>query len=487
MGNKTTSLGGEAVRLTTSKVLTMLISLATGMLLSRFRTFEEYGTYSQMLLVINLFVSLLMLGLPNSINFFLSRADTQEERRHFLSVYYTLSTMLSAIIGLVLILAIPIIEKYFHNPLIGKFYYFLALYPWANIISSSIENVLVVYKKTRFLMAYRLLNSIAMLGSVLVVQWLGYGFSAYMITFIIINSLFAVSVYIIASVLSGGTKLTFDKKLIRLIFTFSIPMGLATVVGTLNMEIDKLLIGYLMDTEQMAIYTNAAKELPLNIVASSITAVLLPQLTRMVKGNKIKEAVKLWGYATELAMIIIALIVFGIFTYAEDVMTILYSAKYLPGITVFRIYTLNLLLRVTYFGIMLNSFGETRKIFYCSIGSLILNSILNPLFYWIFGMIGPAVATFISILIIQQLQLIMTSRITAVPFKEIFPWKKTGYILFVNFLLAPIFYLIKRVLPLETAIGDISESLILGGVWSAIYLVIMKNRIMTAWHSLNKE
>ena len=132
-------MGGDAIRLTLSKVITICITMATTMLVSRFRTFQEYGTYSQLLLVINLVSSLLMLGLPNSINFFLARAETQEERRKFLTLYYVLSTAISGVIGLVLVLIIPLIEIYFKNKAIRAFYYFLALYPWTSIVSSSIE------------------------------------------------------------------------------------------------------------------------------------------------------------------------------------------------------------------------------------------------------------------------------------------------------------------------------------------------------------
>lgn len=484
---KGTTLGGDVVRLTFSKVVTLCITMATTMLLSRFRTFQEYGTYSELLLVINLVSSLLMLGLPNSINFFLARAETQEEKRKFLSLYYSLSTVISVVIGLVLVLAIPLIELYFKNDTIRTFYYFLALYPWSSIVSSSIENVLVAYKKTKGLIIYRIAHSVAVLACVLFVQWLGQGFSAYMISFVVVNSVFTLIVYYIAFKLGDGFTLSFDKKLLHAIFAFSIPMGLASVVGTLNTEIDKLLIGYLMDTEQLAIYTNAAKELPLTIVASSITAVLLPQLTRMVKNKRTEEAIALWGYATELALIVMSIIVFGVFTYAEEAMTILYSAKYLPGVSVFRVYTLTLLLRVTYFGIVLNAYGQSKKIFYCSIISLVLNIVLNPLFYWLFGMIGPAIATFIAILVIQQLQLKMTADVSKTPFSAVFPWKRTVVIIAINILFSIVFYGLKQLVPLEQITNDVLEALILGAVWSILYLLVMRKRIISVWRLLNKQ
>ena len=484
-GKGNPSLGGEAVRLTLSKVITLCITMITTMLLSRFRTTEEYGTYSQLLLVINLFTTLIMLGLPNSINYFLARAEDEEERRNFLSVYYTLSTILSIIIGTVLVLGIPIIESYFHNNSISKFYYFLALYPWASIVSASIENILVVYKKTNFLMAYRVVHSAALLLAVLVVQWLGYGFEMYMIIFVIVNCLFGLSVYVICSRLSGGISVRFDNKIIKAVFAFSVPIGLATVVGTLNAEIDKLLIGYLMNTEQLAIYTNAAKELPVAIVASSITAVLLPQLTRMVKKGETKDAVALWGYATELALIVISLIVAGVFTYAEEALTFLYSAKYLPGVSVFRVYTLNLILRCTYFGILLNAYGKTKQIFYCSVLSLALNVVLNPLFYWMFGMIGPAIATFISLLVVLLLQLFMTAKLMDIRFRDVFPWSKSAIVIGLNILIATVFVFVKRILPIETYVGSIGEALLLGAVWSFLYFLLMRKKMRLAWNKLN--
>lgn len=475
------------VRLSVSKVLTLCITMLTTMLLARFRTIEEYGAYSQMLLVISLGTSLLMLGLPNSINYFLARAESQEERSRFLSVYYTLSTLLSVVIGVVLVLAIPLIEAYFHNPTIRGFAYFLALYPLASIVASSVENVLVVYQRTRLLMAYRLFNSAMLLLTVVVIQWLGLGFTAYMYAFTAVNLLFAAAVYVIVWRLCGGFRFAFDGELIRSIAIFSVPMGLGAVVGTLNVEIDKLLIGYMMDTGQLAIYTNAAKELPLTIIASAITAVLLPRLTRMIKNGRTEEAIRLWNTATELALMVIALAVAGIFTYAKEAIEILYSAKYLPGITVFRIYTLNLLLRCTYFGIVLQAYGKTKKILYCSIASLALNMVLNPLLYHLMGMVGPAVATFLAILMILLLQLYWTSRTVCVPFGRVFPWKNATFILAINAAFAVAFYALKQVLPLEQYGGEIVESLLLGAVWTAIYLFFIWKRLRSTWRELNQE
>jgi len=87
--------------------------------------------------------------------------------------------------------------------------------------------------------------------------------------FVFGESIFALSVYIIVKNIAGKIYFSFDKDLILRILNFSIPIGLATVVGTLKIEFDKLLIGRFFNTEQLAIYTNAAREMPVTFVAAS--------------------------------------------------------------------------------------------------------------------------------------------------------------------------------------------------------------------------
>ena len=121
------ALGTNAVKLTISKFIALTISLVSSILLSRFRSLEEYGTYSQLIILTNIATTIIMMGLPNSINYFLSKAETNEERDHFLSVYYTSSTLLSLIAGITLCACVRVWVNYFENPLIQTYLYFLAM------------------------------------------------------------------------------------------------------------------------------------------------------------------------------------------------------------------------------------------------------------------------------------------------------------------------------------------------------------------------
>ena len=479
-------IGIDTLKLTTSKMITMAFSLVTAMLLSRFRTLEEYGTYSQLLLVINLFTTIFMLGLPNSINFFLARAENDEEKQKFLSAYYTLTSILSFITGLVLVLSTPLIVDYFNNSLIRNFMYVLAVYPWTKIILSSIDNIYIVYQKTTRLMLFRILNSIFLLLIILIVEIFNWGFSMYMILFISVEAAFALSVYIIARNIAGKIRVCLDKDLIKTILTFSIPIGLATAAGTLKTECDKLVIAGFYATEQLAIYTNAAREMPVAIIASSLTAVLMPQIVRLLKKDDKYKALNLWGNAISLSYLIICFLATGIFTYAPEVMTLLYSEKYITGVPVFRVYSLVLLFRCTYFGMILNSIGKTKIILYSTVLVLITNVILNFFFYYLFGFIGPAIATLIVTLFSATYLLSETSKTLNTSFKKIFPWKNIIYITILNMGLGVVFVLAKDLLSLEKNLGGVIESIMLGAVWGAIYFAITFRFMKRKWQALNE-
>ncbi|MEH6949354.1 oligosaccharide flippase family protein [Bacillus sp. JJ634] len=486
MDSNKDSLGGDAIKLTTSKVITLAISLVSVMLLSRFLTLDEYGTYSQILLVTNLMTSLLMLGLPNSINYFLARSETVEERQKFLSVYYSLNTILSIIVGLVLVCSTPLLVQYFDNPLLKNFIYFLAVFPWTKIIMSSIDNVLIVYKRVSLIMIYRVANGISLLLILLIVQICEWGFQTYMFLFILVETLFAISIYYIVKNISGKLIVTFDRAIIKKMLTFSIPIGLASVVGTLNIELDKLMIGNFLGTDKLAIYTNASRELPMTIVATSFTALLIPQLARLLKKGENQIAVDLWGYSMVLSFIIMCFLVTAVFVFATDVMNFLYSEKFLSGVSVFRVYCLLTLLRFTYFGMMLNAKGKTKFIFYSSIISLGLNIVLSYIMFKSIGFIGPAVATLLSQFIINMIQLVYTAKIIGVNFSKVFPWRSLGLITVVNFILGLLFYKVKIFIPLDSTIGSLFESIILGLLWALLYLSIFLRKIKKQWRALNK-
>lgn len=473
------SFATDAVRLTVSKVIANLLVLASAMLLARVRTLEEYGTYSALMLVTQLAASVFMLGLPNSINFFLAKAETREEQNRFLSFYYTLSTLLSAVLGVGLLLLTPLFAVYFKNPGLETFGFFLLVYPWERVIMAGVENVLVVLGRTRTLMRYRISNS-AMLLFIIAFVWLIHGsFLLYMILYLVVEGVYALAVYALSAKYTGRLRFALDGETVRRVLAFSLPLGLASVVGTLNIEIDKLMLGHLLTTDQLAIYANASKELPLTIVASSLTAVLMPKMVRLFRAQENEAAVAIWRDVTTISYAIMAFFAFGMAAFATDAMIVLYSEKYASGGAVFAVYSLGLLLKCTYFGMVLNTTGNTRLVLWSAIGALVVNAILNWALYLLLGVIGPAVATLAAAVLMNLFQLVFSCRITGVAFSRILPWRNLLGLTALNAAFAAAFIALHRfVLP------GVWQAVVLAAVWGALYGALLRKPAMRRWKQL---
>ena len=374
-------------------------------------------------------------------------------------------------IGSVLIALIIPIVKYFDNADIYSYWYFLLVYPFTYITSSCIENICVSTKRTKTIIPYRIIHSAVVLTVVLISSFLKLDFKIYLIVYLSCEAAFATFIYFYSNKITGRLKISFDKSILKQILTFSIPLGLATAVGTLNSEIDKFMIGFMMSTENVAIYTNCAKELPFTILVSGFTAALLPRIASLLKANKKDEALKMWGRVVVIALSIISVFAFGLFCYAEDVVSILYSDKYLPGVNVFRVFCIILISRAVYWGLILNCSSKTKLIFISAIVSLIFNIGLNIPFYYLFGMIGCAIATLISTFLLSFFQLICTSVTTKTPISKILPWKKILIVLVINFVFYFVFFFIKKMIPLEKMVGSQIESIVYGIIWVGLYFL----------------
>ena len=336
-------------------------------------------------------------------------------------------------------------------------------------------------------MVYRISNSACLLAIILIVKIFDFNFDFYLLLFVCVESIFSLWVYILAKSVSRKLTVLIDWKLIKSILEFSLPIGIASMIGTINIELDKIVIGGFLNTEQMAIYTNASKEMPVTIIATSITAVLMPKMVQLIKKKEYKNAVDIWKTANTLSFEAICFLAFALICFAPEVIDLLYSSKYLPGVSVFRVYSLVLVFRSTYYGMMLNATGKTKYILYSSLFSLGLNVLLNYLFFLLFGMIGPAIATFLATGFIQIIQLIASSKVLKVKFSYIFPWKNMFLSILINLVLCVAFLKIKEYISLEIIVGNTIEAIILGIIWALVLLLIRKKVIIHNWSLLNEQ
>ena len=427
--DKKRGVATNSVILAFVQCLTIVTSVLQTMILSRKLSKTEYGTYGQGMLVVNFLLPFLLLGLGNAITYFSGQKDIDKHK--YINTIVTMVVFTGVLGGIGIIAFRSLIEAYFGNPMLKDVLLIIAPLPLLlNMIS--IYQTLFVAENMAFSVAIR--NAIVAVCQIIIVAIGVYLVKSIHFIFILLVVMDVIQIIIFASVFRKKKYRIaiqkIEKDITSQIFKYSIPLAFSTAIGTLSIYLDKLVIGKLMTVEDFALYNNMSKELPFAFVVSSFTTVIMPAFIKMHADNDNSRLKKYWGKYLELGMYV-TWIMSGVAIFcSDDLLVFLYSEKYIQGLSIFIVYLLVTFCRFSYFGIILSTFGKTKIIMYSSLMSLTLNLVLNILFFYLFGMIGPAIASLLSIFLMEILQICYSCKLLECKAKEVFSFGNIALLLF---------------------------------------------------------
>ena len=121
--------------------------------------------------------------------------------------------------------------------------------------------------------------------------------------------------------------------------------------------------------------------------------------------SEVLQAAKLWIRLTiTVSRLTYPLILFFLLI-SEPAVIFLYGEPYQDSVRIFQTYLLVLLWRNNYYGALLSASGKTKWITIYSVIALVLNTILSLGFYALFGVLGVIYATFLTVSIVNILQM----------------------------------------------------------------------------------
>lgn len=384
----------DAVLLTFIKLVTTALGFVITRLLSQKLSVYDYGTYSQILLVVSTVSSVTILGMMDGVNYFHCAKSDPEEREHYVATIFALQGAVGAAAGCVVMGLSSPLCAYFDNPDVAGLLVFAAVLPLMQNLLGMMQVLLVSAGKARLIAVRNLIVSVCRLAAVLAVVWIAEDVRVMLVTTLVLD---AAQIAFFALVLKkAGCRLRLRAVrpvLTREILRYSAPMAVFTLVNSLNRDLDKYLIALWTDTETLALYANASKILPFDIIMTSFCTVLLPKITRLVAAKERAQAAALYRRFLEIACITNTLLCGAALAAAPELMELLYSEKYLAGLDVFRIYILADLVRFMSITLILSAAGKTRRLMELGLGALALNGVLNLVLYQWLGLSGPALAT----------------------------------------------------------------------------------------------
>ena len=204
---------------------------------------------------------------------------------------------------------------------------------------------------------------------------------------------------------------------------FGVPLGLASMFGSLSGQIDKFMVSLMCSREEFAVYVTGALEIPLiGVVTGAMNAVILPELAKSYKAGELGAIVSLWQRAMNKAILILAPAMCGILLLGPEIMTLLFSETYTAASEPFRIYALALPARAAVFASVLMATDHTRWVTVSAVLGLTLNAGLNVLFVWWLGASGAAWASVLTTYLVLVFMLFPMRRALQCSIRKLIDW-----------------------------------------------------------------
>ncbi len=132
-----------------------------------------------------------------------------------------------------------------------------------------------------------------------------------------------------------------DPKIFSKVMRYATPVSLAFLFGFCLNYTDQLILSKTISPAEFAMYTVCCLTVPpLLVLETSVTRILIPQLSKAFAEQKLDVAAKLYQRAVnDLAFLIIPAVT-GLFVFAAPIIELLFTKTYLPGTHYLRLYSL---------------------------------------------------------------------------------------------------------------------------------------------------
>lgn len=441
-----------------------MLHLVTVMVMARVLTEKDLAAYRQVILVYMFVSPVLQLGISQGIFYFLPKETVRVRGRVMdsLLVLGVMGAFFGAFIGFG---GNHYLAGKFSNPQIAKLLLWMIPFAVVTLPMTQVAPVLVVRERI-FLSSILGVGRQFLIGACTLAPLLiwtnpegpliGHVLAG------VITGIIAIAVMINATP-KGPAKPSSAG--IKELVWFSFPLGLASMIGAVSMKLGNVIVSVNSSPEVFAVFSMGARELPfIAIVTGAITSVLLPEMVKAFSEKKKEQALDLWKLAAVKAALVLFPVTVLLLAFAEEVVVLLFSSKYVASTGVFMVFLGMLPLRVFSFGSILVSAGASRFILWRTLAWAAVCLGLSLIFMKSFGIIGVAWGILLSqYFFALPLNLWKIKRVTSCRYYKILPLRELVAIMAVACL--PL--LIAKPLSL---LYDDACSLLLGG---AVYGVLL--------------
>jgi len=428
--------GKKALLASVSKSFKHVSVFLLSILLSRYLTLDDYGSYLQVMLIATTAIYFSLMGIPSSIYYFYQRVNNKKEfiRRTILMIHALAILSVTFIVLISDKLAVLL-----NNPKLTDVVFVFVLFILFQIpiklfepLMISTNNVMGFVKVNLFfniLFFFSVAIPLLLMDEIIYVYYSMIGFFALQYTVISISiAREYIDLSDKESIHNGSESCSLISQL-----KYSLPIGASGAIAELGRIVDKLIVSNYFSPSELAIYARGAMEIPmLSVIINSLGNILMPKFVKSYKDADINNILMYWHRSTVLIAIVVYPLMVLMIVIGDILIPMLFTEKFNDSIIIFQIYTCTLIFRITTYDSIVRAIGKTNILLKITAISLLLNILLTIVMIENFGIIGAPIATFITILVVRLEMLRVIKGLLKISFLDVFPWFKLFKILLIS-------------------------------------------------------
>lgn len=425
------SLKTQAIYLFSGRVLAFLVVSMSSVILVRMMNSHQFGTYRQVLFILQLAVPLITMRIPDSLYYFFPR----ERAKLSLLISQTMILLvIAASVGTIFFIALGFFFEVLPSGISREYVFPIALYLLIETVAQLIEHMFILDKEPGLVLAQNAGSSVVrfllVLGAVILFDTI----LAVVYALIVLSLL---RLLIIAGYLVKKHAIRlglFDRLLLGDQIKYTAPLAASGIIGIIGSKIDKGIISGCMTPEHFAVYSIGG----LGIISSvrmlyhSVGKVCLPRFGELKNQNNLEEVRVLWHKMIVMNALTTVPVVFFCCTVAVPIITLLYTEKYVAAVNVWRINMIILFVQMLGFGLVPSAFGKTRTILMGNVVRFVVAVSLSVVLIAKLGIVGGAISFVLGFWANALVQLAAVKRALGVSIWKFLPWARMGQIVIIG-------------------------------------------------------
>lgn len=444
--SKNPSLKVQASAIFIGNIIGTIFQFFIPIIIVRLISTEDFGIFRQFQLVAGTFSSLLGMSYATSLYYFYPIADNEGKKR------IIQQTELLFLFNIIIFLTII---YFFGNIILTKlnftefieFKEYIILYLSFTLLSSLILVVFTLEKNTLLNKIYPPLERIVKFITFLIVILLIPGFKGPIIALIIFAAAKLIYTLIhISKYLNPIFKIQF--KLLKKQLIYSIPFGLALILNIFSTTFDKFFINQYISPSEYAVYSLAFLNIPiLGQFFQSVHNVVVPEISKSMNENNIQRATSLWQKTVEKTSSITIPAVFLFWILSNEIITILYTVKYIEAAKYYRIFVLMFFVSMFSHEIILRGANKTKYIFISNLIGTIITIVIGIFIIPKFRLYGAIITSFLGTILPMLISLHYERKIMNLSLKNWVNWKTLRVNFMICFMIGLPLLLVKDYIP----------------------------------------